>query len=195
MREQQRSGTKRDIRNIILVLLAAVVFAVGLSAYMILKYGPTGHYWVSNILIEPVVAKEMDYFEPSTGKGKPNRFVLNGFEFSYFDPAVKNFKKISIDLEAYENFYAMIGQEKSISDVPSEVISFFNDSSTATLTISVREAASSQSSTKVFQMVQFSQKDGYYRIQLHQQNSADNWIYFYHSGIYQSVMKLFTESR
>jgi len=182
-------SAKRDLRNIIFVLSAAVLCAVALSAYMIYYYGPTGRYLVSNALIAPDVAHAMDYRDYAAAKGKPVRYVLNGFHFSYYDAAQHRQQRIEVDPAAYSAFYAMISGDKSLEEVSSAIMSRFEDAFVASLTITVRP--DDNAAAKVFQTVQLASKGDYFRIQLHQQGGLGDWVYFYHPGIYDNALKIF----
>ncbi len=186
MRGKVHSSAKRDIQNIILVLVLAVASAVGLCLYMITAYGPTGRYLVSSTLLDPAVAQQIDYYDPTVGKrGMAARFVLSGYEFSYFDPAKKSMKKVQVDQKDYEELYALISADKSLEEVPQAMVAAFNRPDVAVLRIMIR----SGTQEKVFQEVQFAPSGDLFRILLHQENTAIQWVYFSHPAIFETVMK------
>ena len=48
-----------------------------------------------------------------------------------------------------------------------------------------------KTATKIFQEVQFANEGDFYRVELHEQNAAHNWAYFYHPNVYKQAMSIF----
>lgn len=190
----QHSRANREIRNILLILSAAVLFAVLLCVYMIYTYGPSGQYTVSNALIAPSVAETMDFFEPSAGKTSA-RYVLDSINFSYYDREKKQVEKRALSPKIYEEFYDNIASDKSIPHASNDIEKLFTSPFIAKLVITVRNvnALQRQTELKTFQQVQFLEGSDYFRIQLHQQDIREHWIYIYHPGIYRDVINLFVK--
>lgn len=187
MDEQRR----RDLRNIILVLSGSVLSAVALCAYMIHSYGPSGRYMVSNALLNPEVAQKLDYVDSFSAKGRPIRFILDGFVFSYYDQTTRKQEKKALDPAKYAKFYELVSGDRSVEEVTNEIMTEFEGQLVATLSINVRPEGSQavENTAKVFQTVQFSSKGDHFRVQLHQQGGVGDWVYFYHPGIYADMMK------
>jgi hypothetical protein len=178
---EQRHSARHDIRNIIFVLGSAMAFGVVLCLYMIYTYGPSGRYNISNALLDPKVAQQMNYQDGST------RFALSGFQFSHFDIAQKRLIRLPVDFNAYAEFYQFIADKKSLNEVTPAMISLFDQPDMATLVILVHGG----NEEKVFQSLQLVPGAGLFRIQLHQQDKAIQWVYFSHPGVYEKAIGLF----
>lgn len=175
---------RQDIRNILLVLGSAVAFGVALCLYMIYTHGPSGQYLISNALLDPKVAHEMDYDDSSV------RYTLSGFQFSYFDTAQKRLARVPVDSKAYAKFYDLIAKEKSLVEVSPDMVASFDRPDVATLAILVHGG----NEERIFQTVQLAPKGDFFRIQLHQQGAETQWIYFSRPDLYEKAMQLFTMS-
>lgn len=187
-----RSSQKQHIKQVIVVLLSAVVCASLLAVLMLYRYGPTGHYVAGNALLSPAVIHQVNYKDshPSTGKGVS--FVFNSIEFSYFDILDHQQKRLTVSPEAYEKIYGMIANEQSLLEVTDKIqMGFETVNNPATMMIIMRTDLSDVSKpiTKVFQLVQFANTD-HFRIQLRGTDVAGEWAYFYHPQIYQEVIKI-----
>lgn len=178
--EGRKDKSKSEIKQLVLLLSSAVFIAVLFSAILILYYGPTGEYYVRNILLAPEMTGKLDYSE-RTGGG---RFVFDRVDFRYYDTEEKKWTTRTLNEEEYRKVYTLLASESSLRQVPDEVVSQFNLPNPATLTIYVK----SDKTTKPFQEVVFVNKGDFYRIMLRTQDSATPWAYFHHRDIYDHVL-------
>lgn len=180
-----------DIRNILVVLVAAVIGAGLLSSIFLYYYGPFGRYLAGNTLLDPSIIEQINYQDQHPRTGKKVRFAFDRIEFSYFDTQMKQMHTFPISLEIYHHFYKKITSVKSLLEINQKTQNLFLQSYPALLTISMQSKESAENgAAKVFQIVQFIPED-YFRVQLHEKN--EEWAYFYQAGIYQDIIYLFTK--
>lgn len=184
---------KNQIRNLLAVLVFAVFSGFLLLGFFIYNYGPTGRYPVKDALLAPDLIATLDYNDTNPKTGGMSRFLFDGIEFSYFDEE-KNRQTKPINLEMYQQFYQVISNDKSLLEVPEEVIRSFNKGF-AKLKINVRTESHAewQNVSKEFQEVHLLTNGDYYRIQLHEQPQASSsqWVYYFHPEIYKSSLNIF----
>lgn len=186
------SSAKRQIRNLLLVMLSGILCAFILAIFLVSNYGPSGRYVVQNTLIEPSLATSLNYNDANSKTGGLTLFVFDGIEFTYFDSDAKKQNQIKVDPDKYAQFYQLIVADMSILDPPTNVTSLF-DAQAASLKIQVRTASHAewQDEQKVFQSVTIAHEGDYYRIRLHEEPATNPWVYFYHPGIYRDALKIF----
>jgi hypothetical protein len=188
MAERRRN---RDIQNILAVLGAAVICAALLASLFLYYYGPSGRYLAGNTLLDPSIMDQINYQDQHPRTGKKVHFAFDRIEFSYFDLQNRQMRIFPIPIDSYQKFYKQVASEKSLLEVTQKIQSLFFQSHPALLTVSMRSKEGSESGTpKVFQVVQFISED-YFRVQLHEKNEGE-WAYFYRPGLYQEIMRLFT---
>lgn len=195
--DNRQISPKRQIRNLLMVLFSSVMCAFLVSGMLLYYYSPSGRYVVKNALLAPELTTALMYNDTNHKTGGSSRFVFDGIEFAFYDSETKQQRKLQITPEQYQNFYQLIASEQSLLDVSKEVVALFNQEATAKLSIKVRTEshAAWQDETKIFQSVLFVFEGDFFRIELHEEKSANNWVYFYHPGIYQEVMKVFIPVR
>lgn len=165
---------KEQIRNILLLLLAALVTAGIFAIYMIQKYGPTGIYIAENVIISPYALQSSDQ--------KGSKIAFQGFVFSYFE---NNEQKISHPKrEQYIKFYDTIEKDESIKK--EQLDKDFSAKSISKLTILL----TSKTGVDIVETLEFIEND-YYRARIN--NSSGEWIYFFHPNIYNKVTNIFKE--
>jgi hypothetical protein len=179
---------KKQIRNLIMILSAAVVCAALLTMGMLYTYGPEAHYYIKNALLSPDVIAKISLNEKN-GKTS-HKPTIDKIEFSYQDPETKKRINIPLDSKTYNRFYSTIEGDKNISEVPDPISAAFNQLPAAALILNFQD---SEKTLQVFQEVQFLFKGDYYRLQL-REASGTRWIYFYHPHIYDDAFRLFTSS-
>lgn len=187
-----KSHKNREIGNILSVLGAAVLCAGLLASIFLYYYSPSGRYLAGNTLLDPTIIEQIHYQDQHPRTGKNVRFIFDHMEFSYFDPQKGQMQISFIPLEVYQKFYTMVTSEKSLEETTHNIQDLFLKSRPSLLTISMRTKEGAENESKIFQVVQFVQED-YFRVQLHEKNDGE-WAYFYHSGLYQKIMRLFTHS-
>lgn len=189
MAERQKN---RDVRNILTVLGSAVLCAVLLASIFLYYYGPSGRYLAGNTLLDPSIMDQINYQDQYLQTGKKVRFTFDRIEFSYFDSQNGQMHIFPISLDTYQDFYKQVASDKSLLEVTQNIQNLFPQSHSSLLTISMRAKEGPESgATKVFQVVQFIPED-YFRIQLHEKKEGE-WAYFYRSGLYQEIIRLFTK--
>lgn len=184
----------RQIRTLLFVFGSGIAAACILVLGMLYYYNHQGVYLAKNVLPSPKNISSLHYADSSSRKEKDPVFhAFDRFEFSYFDPAVKLWKHIDVNLDDYAKFYEMIANEKSLLDGGESVGNVFHVGHPASLSINMRERKnfSSQSIPMAFLVVSFEENGNYYRVQLRQQGAGEHWVYFYHPDIYNQVLKLF----
>lgn len=190
----QRSAIRQQIRNLLIVIFSGMACACALAAFMLYYYGPSGQYLVSNTLLSPDVMAMLSYMDTNAKTGGSTRFVFNGIEYAYYDTMSREWRKVPATQEAYERFYNLVASDKSLAEVPEDIISLFNRGHPASLVLTVRTESKAewQEVTKVFQEVQFAGEGNYFRIELRSQSSSTGkWAYFYRPQIYQEAAKIF----
>lgn len=180
---------KKQIRNLLIVFLGGIGFAVLFALMGLYHYSPSGKYYAKNTLLAPEVLSQIAIKDSSS----KTRFIYNKIEFSYYEPSEKIVKKISVPEERYKQFYDMVANEESLSNVSDEISSFFNYFPSS-LTLTLRPENQPNDPEKIYQQVNFVNHGDFFRIVLNDQNAGTNWVYFYHPNIYQKVLSLFNSS-
>lgn len=176
-----------DIRNLILTLGAGVIAALALSAYLVMNYGTSGNYQVSNTLLRADMLPELNYNDYNPKTGGQDRYVFDTIEYSWYDEPSRSWKKKNASVNEYQNFYSEISGDTSLKDPPNLP---FNKAATITLFVRTESPAAWQKDIKTFQMVEIVESD-YYRIELHEQNQGTHWVYFKHPKIAEKATKIF----
>ncbi len=168
-----------NIRNLLGVLGAAVFGACLLSYLLVVNFGPSGRYKVANILLEPIIAEKVDFYD-----GK-SRYIFQRFEFLYFDQTTNKWDREQLSEDQYKKIYAIIKSELSVLSVTDEVRGMFSQTNPAILSIVVRNE--SKENTKSLQEMQIADHGDYYRILLRDDSPTPNWVYFYHPQILEQM--------
>lgn len=182
-----------QIRNLLFVIGSGTLCACALAWLMIVYYGPSGSYLVRNALLSPDLIQNLTYNETLSKNGASSTYVFDKIEFSYFDETEKKWIKLIVPIELYRSFYQRIESEKSLLDMPDDVVNETFKNTPASLSLIVH-AQNNSVMTQTFQEVQFPKNGDYYRITLREQTSkpSGSWIYYYHPGIYKEALQLFT---
>lgn len=101
----------------------------------------------------------------------------------------------SVSDGAYKQFYQMVAAEQNSENTSEKIIALFSTSHSPTLTIHMQTGK--ETSSTIFQVVEFSQND-YFRVQLHEQKHEQRegeWVYFYQPNLYSFIISLFTRNR
>lgn len=182
---------KRQITNLLFILLAGAACAILVTFFMLYRYGPEGHYLLKNALLSPQVLSQISHNEKNL-KSNLGAMILEKIEFSYQDFDTKKKTVIPVSKDKYAQFYHQIAEDKSIYDVPQEIITAFNQMPASSLMILVQgHQKNASAQNPIFQEVQFLFKGDYYRLQL-REASGTNWIYFYHPRVYDDAIRFFT---
>lgn len=194
---EQNESAKKQIRNLLLVIFSGAFCAFLAAAIGLYFYGPGGRYLVKNTLLSPSILETLSYNDLNTKTGNKSRFVFDKIEFSYYETDKKHWQKVRVSPNVYQRFYQSVINEKSLIDVPENVISQFTKANPSSLVLTVRTESNAawQELIRVFQEIQFANDGDYFRIELREQNSPESkWAYFYHPHIYREVLNLFISS-
>lgn len=186
-------SSNKQIRTLILVLCSGLVCALLLSGFLVYFYGPTGQYMAQNAMLAPDLITTLSYNDTNHKTGGMSRYVYDKINFSYYDEKTKQQHQMVITPEQYSQFYQLISHEKSYLNVPKEALDTFAKGIPATISIQVRtdSHAAWQDETKIFQKIEIAQNSNDFRIELHEQKSTSNLIYFSHPNIYQKAIQIF----
>jgi hypothetical protein len=190
--ESNYNQSKKEIRNLLIVIGSGVVCALLLSLFLILNYGPSGRYQVSNILLSPELTSTLSYNDTNSKTGGSSRFIFENIMFNYYDANEKKQKSIQITPEQYAQLYQIISSDKSILEPSNDILNSFGKPNNALITIKVRTEshAAWQDESRNFQEFDLSSEGDFYRIALHDEKAERKWIYFQHNGIFEITSKL-----
>lgn len=178
-----------EVGNLLLVFLSAVTAGVAAVAFMIHYYGPSGTYKSQNVLFFPLNDSKISFTDTNLNTRKSEKYIFDKIEFKYFDSSTKQWVKVAVDNDQYTQFYNLVLNEKSLSEVSDKIVRNFYRPHSATLLFQVRPD-NDPSSSKTFLEVDFANESNYYRVQL-RSNEAGAWAYFYHPEIYKQAIKIF----
>ncbi len=174
------------------VIFSAILCGFLIVFLLIRYYGPTGQYAIEQVLLQPNLIRQLSFQEKDATTGKMGQYVYDHIEYTYYDPARSNWKKLNVTPERYELFVKAVSGDRSAIKPTDEIIDSFTRSRSAILTIWVKNTASA--ALKTFQEIAFAPQTGLYRVELRQQEDTQPWAYFEHSQIYEEVQQLFEAS-
>ncbi len=149
----------KELRNLMTVLLSAVVFAGAIAGGSLWYYGAFGEYFLRSVLISPDLVGELAYSE------KKSQYHFDRIELSYIDPDSLQPISIQVDLETYGTIYQILAGGKNVS-AEEQTTARFVSSSLPTLTFYVK--ASDGGGQSLFQQVQFAPDGDLFRVELRQ---------------------------
>lgn len=180
---------KKQIKQLLFVLSTAVLGGFLLAFVMIMFYGPSGNYIAGQTILSPDIIEKIHFKDAHPKTGQSVQFTFDHNEFVHFDYLRGTWQQKPISLQSYAAFYQYIAQDSSLDKVKEEILALFQKPAPIALITTVRTDVSPIA--KAFQVIQFTKED-YYRVKLHGQGDEGKWAYFYHSGLYQTMMTLFT---
>lgn len=159
------------------VLIASVVAALLITVFFATQYGPKEGYALNAVLIAPDVLNQFNYNDMNPKTGAMDRFVFDALAIK--EGGIEK----PLSQTAYENLYKMIESEWSVE--PSEAL--FKSPSTINLIVYSRteSPAAWQAFRKEFQRAEFTPVEGYFRVELHEDNQGIHWVYFRQRGAYE----------
>lgn len=173
----------QQIKRLFSVIGLGVVAAIGISVFFIYFFSPSGSYPISELLLDPQVAKEMKY------QDNGNRYVFDHVEYMSFNDASNTWDTKKVTLDQYQSFYSIIEKDKS-EVIPSESVkNVFYHSNPAILTIVTRKEGAN--ADQVFQELQISTDNKVYRVKLREEQVRPEWAYFIHPGVYDAAQNIF----
>lgn len=171
---------KKAIYQLLILLGSAVGFAVLFAVFMIFYYGPSGQYYVKNILLAPDMIGKLDFHDGKNG----GKYTFDKAVFRYYNDNEKSWKSVNVDGATYQKVFTTLENESSMKDVPTEVMNLFNLANPATLTLYVKN----EKATNVFQEIVFVKDGDFYRVLLRGDNPSTSWAYFHHRKIYDHII-------
>lgn len=179
---------KKQIKQLLTVLSAAVFGGFLLAFIMIMYYGPSGLYVAGQTILSPDIIEKINFKDTHPKTHQNVRFIFDHTEFVFFDYLRGTWQQKQVPSEAYSKFYQIVALDNSIDDITKDLLELFQKLSPTALVTSVRTDVSP--TAKIFQVIQFT-KEGYYRVKLHGQEGEGEWAYFYHSDLFQLIMNIF----
>lgn len=179
---------KKQIKQLLVVLSSAVIGGFLLAWIMIMYYGPSGNYIAGQTILSPDIIERINFKDTHPKTGQNVQFMFDHTEFVFFDYLRGSWQQKQISHQSYVKFYGYIANDKSLGDLKEEILDLFQKPSPTALITSVR--TDTTPIAKIFQVIQFTKED-YYRVKLHGQDDEGKWAYFYHSGLYQTILSLF----
>jgi hypothetical protein len=180
-----------QIRNLLFVMLSAIICALIISGLLLYKYGPSGGYLAQNTILSPDVTESLWYTDSNQRTGGNSRFVFDAVEFSYYDNKTNQWQHLQVDQNHYRTFYQMVMHDKSISDITPQLLSLFDGNASLILKVRTESNAGWQEEVKTLQRIEFAKDGDHYRVDLREQNSPNQWAYFAHPQIFNKTLQLF----
>lgn len=196
--ENQKNHTSQKnipwapIRHLLITLGSAVALAGVFAAFMLYYYGPTGRYLLSNALLSPETITSLSFGDPEAPGARGERYAFDEIEYAHWDKSQKQWRHQRVNPSLYESFYHRIAGEKSLLEVPTEVIALFTQATPSRLTIWVKTESTKDSFLpgKPLQVVEFAAEGNYYRVELRGPEGRGGWAYFFHRGITQESLTM-----
>lgn len=182
---------KRAIKNILILLVSAILCGGLLTGFFLYVYGPTGYYLTGNILLNPSIIEKINYQDKDLDTGLKVHFMFDHTDVSFFDLKSSTIKQKELSTGEYASFFQVVSSDKSLENASPQVIAQFRHSQPLLLTTVMQVAEFSKTSkrTQVFQQAQI--LEDHYRIYLPGQGDKKEWVYFSHPGIYKKLMQVF----
>lgn len=174
MQLETPTSKSKQIQNLLYLFFFSLISACALAFFFVYTHGPSGQYIVKSILLEP-------NFLETQGQSK---FVFDKIIFTYRDQK-GTWHEMQVDRSKYQELYQKIEKEKSVVNAKSNPLFTADQPNVLTIYLSNNSA---HPSPHLFQRVQFLEND--FRVELHDQNGADQWAYFHHPNINQEVLEL-----
>lgn len=181
MKEPQKKAAIRQVKGLLTLLSMGVFCAVFVSLLTLYVVGPLGSLSLNKVLLSPDVAKRLSYTQ------EKKQMVFEMIELQRMDPVSQQVYQQKISLDAYQQFYAWVADDRSLASVPEQLEGMFSRNLLTTLTIVV--AAGEKNEKRAFQSVEFLPLNDYYRVQMRDADEGVNWAYFYHEDVYEEAMK------
>lgn len=186
-------STRKLIRNFFFVIFSGVLAAVAVAALSIHFLSPSGQYQAGAILMAPNTLQKISLTEQDPQTGKKTTFVFNRVELLHFDGGLKQWQRKKVALVLYEKFYSLVQKDVSLSAVPNDIPSVFNNGNPTMITLVAGETGPGErpERTRELQQVQIAPGEDYYRIRLRENGAQAEWVYFFHPDILRETVNLF----
>jgi len=180
-----------QIRNFLTVIIGGALGGILIVMALLYAYGPSDTYKAQNVLLSPKVLEKLWYNTTSAStQGQMNRFSFKEIEFLYFEKDSPKYVTKPVPLSRYGKFYELV--KGDLGTVQNEALQkHFDEAPSATILIkATSNGGSARTITENFQQVQFSSDGQSYRVELKDEDQAENWAYFTHDDIFNKVMKI-----
>lgn len=191
---EHRKRAASQIQSLLLVLSLSIICAVGFAGFFLYYHGPAGTYQFKNIMISPDLLNGFSYNGRNPATGKAVRYELDKIEFLSWDSQKRQWSRVAVNPEQYRVFYDKLFNEMSIGIVGEEVVEKFQYHPPSRLMLDMKMLGEGPTkASKSFQEVQFSSQGDFFRVELLEQTSTNQWIYFIHAGIKDEASAIFTQ--
>ncbi|MGZ3633393.1 MAG: hypothetical protein ACXU9U_02905 [Parachlamydiaceae bacterium] len=173
-------SAKAQIRNLLVVIGAAIITSLLMTAWMVRSYGPTGTYSLKNVLLAPQTMFAMT----------SSPLVFDHIEYAAWDFSTHRWNRKTETIEEYQSLFAKLENRQNEPSIAQAEEAFSRQDPTI-LTILVRFQ---NASLQTFQKIQL--VSDYVRVELHadQLNEKSKWVYFYYSPIHKLATSIFDKS-
>lgn len=176
------------IRNLLFVFGSGIGMGIIFALVMLFYYNPSGGYLAGNVLLAPESATSMRFIDGGSSRGSTH-YVLGGIDF-----IPENKQAISVSMDKYAQFYAIVSNDGSLSDEKGRITSFFKKKLPGSIIVKIKPENGLNGGARPFLTIEFSEDGDHYRVQLREQQMMQGWAYFYHPGIYKKAYNLFEQS-
>lgn len=185
-------SSRQQVRNLLLVLVSAVLSGCLIVGAMIYHWGPAGDYALHDVLLAPDVLPQLSYNEAGSNTKGSSRLVFDHIEFRYFHDAQGQWRVVDVPLHAYQSFYDQIRSDRSILHPPDDLPTHFDSTRNPRLSIWVKSTGDAPMERRVIQELAFA-KERLYRVAMIGQPGG-RWIYFEHPSLERATAALMVPS-
>jgi len=177
----------REIWQFLMVLLAGVIFACALVYWMVRGEAVDKQMSVAQVLLSPDTIETLSNRAIAGGKDRPPEYLIESIKFTHLDDATKKWATERVDIGPYRAFYKEIERDRGVIDPPEALLQSFQSAQTSKLALYMKYFAPLVQEGKVeqFQEVEFNSEGSGYRINLHVDTGAMQWVYFSHPRVLQ----------
>lgn len=188
-------SARSQIISLLSVLFSGFLAALAIVGALLYVYGPTGQYKATNILIGPQMVQNLSFTDTDYGRGKEGKFVFDAISFRFFDERSDQWTTARLSQEEYAAIYALLADDISV-DANNADVSSFTRGTPSSLQINVKQllGANGGGVVKSIQTLTLVPHRDYYRISLRSTGAGEDYAYFYHPGVYDSVISLVQEN-
>lgn len=182
----------RDIRNVLTVLLTAVLCAIGLTWGLMRYYESTGRYHARDILLDPFTLSQLPVSRSEGLKRQRHpSFLLRSIVAS----SSLNAKEHSLTLADYHTVYKWIANEQSSIEAPQDMIASFNQHEKIALALHLdRIPAESTTPIPLDIVIEVVPEDDF-RIRFLGDPQGAEWIYFHKPSLYRDLSAFLFQTR
>ncbi len=181
----------KQIRSLILLLSASVLFAFLTVFSLIYIYGPDGSYKARNILLSPGLLTKMDRIDVQRGKAQAIHYIFNRLECVCKNEKNQRLEKRTINWQDYDKIYRLVEGERSIKETI-ELRERFNKQEKVSLFVYVIPKNGKEGQERILQEFQFLAIGDFFRVELIDQHRHEGteWIYFHTPQVGEKIMRI-----